>query len=314
LLRIECTRPDDVLFLGGGELLAARVRTGKGQEVRVWTFDGKLLHTTPAREDLSSFCHDLERDLVALCFDQGFELRSLKSGALLRRRALMGAEVLALSPDRRVLAAGGFDGALQAYAWPGLEPLPLKDEPTERRIVSALAFSKAGLLYVFHHLRANKEAPGDPGEGSLMVYERGLTARKRSETLPSATAMAIAPSGDRVALGFGSGSITLHKASGAWLSTLYGSKEERAFFAHPNKVHGLAIGPRGWTYSCSDGEVLETNDLRRWPRDAPNSGQTARIAEREGFGSLALSPDGKLLLIGRRESLEVWAVEGLPWK
>ncbi len=189
---------------------------------------------------------------------------------------------VALSPDGRVLAAGGLRNHITF--WDTATGASLGQFTGHEGKVLSVAFNSTGSL----------ASGGEDGLVLLWDFLSGLPNQVLGGHTKRVTSGALSPDASRVAAGSWANTLRIwDAASGACLQT----------FTHTHGVEAVAFSPNGKYVASGDWSV------HLW--DAETGALVRDIGEHDGsaISSLAFSPDGTLLACGSRDTARIWNVE-----
>lgn len=218
---------------------------------------------------------------------------------------------LAFSPDGRLLAGGGEHRFLIVF------DLEAGGEPRRfgpyRGLVDRVAFGPKGRYLA---------CVGEGASGRRGVKDDGLDvwdleagrAVYRIEAFSSVNALAFSPRGDRLVVGGGDGRLLVYGLEGPEpRAEFVGPRESgvplRRPSAHSGSLRGVAFFPDGTV--CSGGPRLaeRSGTIRVW--DAADGRCLGSVDLPAPVWRLALSPDGKALLLVTGRGIELWPA-GVP--
>jgi WD40 repeat protein len=226
---------------------------------------------------------------LAIATQAGVWLIDPQSGREVRRLSGMtgSSAAAALSPDGRLLAAGGNDH--RVYLWDAHTGERLAVLEGHALPLYALAFSPDGRT-----LASAGGVSGMPAEVKLW----DVAGRRERASLPGdggwVRGLAFSPDGRTLATGCGDGSVRLWDVAGARL--------RRRLAGHTDTVYGLAFSPDGRTLASGGADAA----IKLWD---PADGRE-RLALHGHVGavlSLAFAPDGRVLAsCGNDGTVKLW--------
>jgi WD40 repeat protein len=259
------------------------LKIGAGGEARVSALAVYQVHETP---------------VYALAFADSTRLASSTTAGEVRVTELATGEVwrlenpggyprcLAMSPGGRVLALGENGSCVPIWdVEAGIELEPLRDGI---RAVRSAAFSPDGTKLAV----GSWISDGQPERAIVTLWE-WPTRRRQAELGPvenNINALAFSPDGGRMAVADSSGRVRLWDV---------GAGEELARWkAHESGIFGLAFSPDGRQFATA---CYAQGVVRLW--DAIGGGPRGSLKVACGGISLAFSPDGTLIAMGRGDGI-----------
>jgi WD40 repeat protein/tRNA A-37 threonylcarbamoyl transferase component Bud32 len=288
-----------------GNLLAA---TGDKNNVRLWDLSGPAPKerpgiSSPTGHDPNALAFSADGQTLAVAgsrthADYIVQLWDVSGDRPQRTAEVRGhsryVSALAFSADGKTLVSGGADNAIRVWdvsAGALRERVPLRGHTGA---LSDVAFAPDRPL-----LASN----GDDGTTRLWDLSGGRA--REAAVLPGGWGrLAFTPDGKTLAAGSGYSAVRLWDVSGAT------PKERATLPGHSHGPFGLALS--------ADGRVLATGSitpiLRLWDLGAPRPREWLALpndSQNTGVSSVALSPDGRLVLAGRQwndQTLLAWRV------